>query len=107
MVSRSMSRCSFMAGSPIVVAPRSTPLANTSVLSERDEVMKVRHLPGHLVQGTRDPGRRRRADVVRTSSGSSGRPAARERVGEGVRPPIAQLRAGSREVGPPPYFIRD
>jgi len=69
--------------------------------------MKVRHLPRHLVQGTRDPGRRRRADVVRTSSGSSGRPAARERAGEGVRPPIAQLRAGSREVGPPPYFIRD
>src|SRR5665811_1145836 len=30
---------------------RSTPLAHPSVLSERDEVMTVRHLPGHLVQG--------------------------------------------------------
>jgi hypothetical protein len=32
-----------MAGSPVVVAGRTSPVANASLLSEHDEVMTVRH----------------------------------------------------------------
>jgi hypothetical protein len=42
-----------MVASPAVAAGRSAPVAHPSVLPRRDEVMKVRHVPGHRDRGTR------------------------------------------------------
>ena len=51
-VFRSTFRSCVMAGSPVVAAGRPTPVAHPSVLSTRDGVMTVRHVPGHRDEGT-------------------------------------------------------